>query len=174
MKKESKKTIITLISIVVVLGITCAISIAYNFLGGFYLGRIERYNAMLGEDLNIKIKDEGIWGVGCNFSGTLILGENFKQNVFIDVTSLQSPLYIRARAFISGVECDVNMSGTTNWIKAEDDYYYFNQPINSLDKLQLCNNLIFQSEMNLDGYKDYILFFVIQADTNNWDYTMGV
>ena len=173
MKKDNKKTVITLISIIVVLSITCVISIIYNLLGGFYFGRIVKYNAMLGEDLILKVEENGVSTISCNFSGTLVLGENFKQNVYIDVGAMDASSYIRAKAFISGININIDMSGITNWVKANDGYYYFNQEVNSYDKIQLCNNLIFKTNMNLDGYKDYIITFIVQASENEWAYNIN-
>ena len=56
-KKESKKTIIILSSVIVLLSLVCIGSIIYNFMGGFYFGRIAEYNTILGEKLEIEVKD---------------------------------------------------------------------------------------------------------------------
>lgn len=170
MKKDNKKLIISLISVIVILSIISIISILYNFFGGFYFGRIVKYNTMLGEDITMVVENGGVYSVSCNFSGTLVLDKNFKQKVTLEFKQMPELNYVRAKAHISGIGGTVKMTGVTNWIVANDGYYYFNQNVKSYENIQLCNNLMFDSNLNLNSYKDYILTFIIEISDQEWNY----
>jgi len=170
MKNERRGLIVSLFAIIILLSVTCIISITYNFIGGFYYGRIINFYSLLGERQIILIDGEGAFTSSCNFSGTLILDENFKQEVEIDIREVDRPLYLRAKAYISGINYNVKMAGITNWIYAEDNYLYFNQSVKALEKVNLCKYLMFDSNLELDSYSDYIFTFVIEASEEAWNY----
>lgn len=165
---RKNKLIISLVAAIIILSISLIVSVTYNFIGGFYFGRIVKYDSMLGQTQNIIITGEGAFSKSCNFSGSLILDKNFKQEVVIELKETKSPLYLRACAYISGIEEKVKFKGVTNWIYAEDMYFYFNQPVNNLEKIKLCEYLMFDLDVQLNNYKDYIMTFMIEASSSEW------
>ena len=170
MKKKLNKLNITLITLIVVLSLSLIVSIIYNFIGGFYYNRIIKYESMLGEKQEIIVTGNGAFAKSCNFSGALLIDKNFKQEVFISVKNTTLPVYLRASSNISGFQNKVKMKGVTNWIIAEDGYYYLNQSVNNLEKIKLCEYLMYDLDIQLNGNKDYIMTFLIEASYNEWEY----
>lgn len=161
MKKNQK---ILYISIIVILSVVCAISIAYNFTGGFYFSRILKYDKILGEEQTISVNDSGAFVTSCNFNGTCLLNDDIKQVIYIQTTNLNQPLYLRAKMQVVGTNINNLMFGYTNWISKENDpYIYFNQPINSNEKIGLCKYVRFDESNKFVTNVNYILQFVVEA-----------
>ncbi|MBQ7884630.1 MAG: hypothetical protein IJ318_00845 [Clostridia bacterium] len=165
MAKKRKALVVTLVSVIVILSLALGASITYNFIGGFYRSRVERYNTVLGEDLLINIDKEGSYCVACNFSGTVLLGVDIGQNVYIKVGDISSPLNLRAKAFVSGnTQKNCDMFGFTNWLVDENDsYIYFNQTVDSNEQIGMCKYVRLNQNLKLESNLDYILIIVVEA-----------
>ncbi|MBE7082142.1 MAG: hypothetical protein E7378_00460 [Clostridiales bacterium] len=168
-KKESKKTIIILSSVIVLLSLVCIGSIIYNFMGGFYFGRIAEYNTILGEKLEIEVGGEGAFAKGCNFSGETILGTDIRQEVSLKFQNVQEPLYVRARANVSSVRGECIIFGFTNWVQQNDGYIYLNQPIMSNQSIGLSQFVRLSNNLKIEGDKNYILMFVVEVSKESWN-----
>lgn len=165
MADKNKKLVTTLVSIIILLGIVCIISIVYNFLGGFYRSRIVKYYKILGETQTIEIGGSGVYCTACNFSGVTLLDVDIAQDVLIKTSNLSSNLNLRARAFVMGdSEQKCEIFGYTNWVQGEgDDYIYFNQKINSNQQIGLCKYVRLNPNLRLESNIDYILIFVVEV-----------
>lgn len=162
MKNKSKNVI--LISTIVILSLICAISVIYNFVGGFYQSRITTFQKILGEEQTITIQKEGSFATACNFSGTILLNNDIKQEIYIKTTNLNAPLYLRAKINLVGAASQNNLIfGYTNWVSGEDGYIYLNQTINSNEKIGLCRYVRFNENNKLESNLNYIIMFVVEA-----------
>ncbi len=167
MTKKNKSLIVVLSSLVAILAIVCVISIVYNFNGGFYYSRITKYYKILGEEQTITITKQGAVATACNFSGTILLNDDIRQDVFIKANNLQSPLYLRAKINIVGNVTDGNnlgiIFGYTNWVAQDDGYVYFNQQLANNEQIGLCKYVRFNENLKLESNIDYILQIIVEA-----------
>ncbi len=169
--KKNKKTIRTLVAVVVILSALASISIVYNFLGGFYYCRIIEYDKVLGEEQTIHIDSVGAFLCSANFSGSLVLGADISQKINIQAKELLEPLFLRARIKVNGFDFDSSsMYGFANWVEASDGYLYFNQQLNSYDKIGLCNMVKINIQMDLKSSSNYIITFIVETSETAWNY----
>ena len=161
--KHKKTLIVVLVFITAVLGIVCAVSIYYNFCGGFYFSRISKYAFILGEDNEIVVDGAGAYTTACNFSGTVLTENDIKQNVYIKSRAVNS-LYLRAKIQVVGVTENNNiMFGYTNWVQKDDGYIYFNQILLENEQIGLCRYVRFNENLKLESNIDYILVIIVEA-----------
>ena len=169
--KNNKKIIISLIAVIILVSLVCVVSVVYNFLGGFYYCRVIKYDTMLGEDLMIDVNGEGAFVSACNFSGSLVTDSNVKQKIEVRVATPPRPIYLRAKMGINGMRMeDAFMFGLTNWIQATDGYLYFNQPVETEMSIGLCNEIKLNIQMELFSSTDYIMYFVVETSSENWNF----
>lgn len=171
-KSKSKKTlIISLIAVIVLLSISTVVSVVYNFLGGFYYCRVIHYDKMLGEEQTVLVDGEGAFACACNFSGSLVVGANINQIINVEVGKVDEPLFLRAKYKVNGFEQNPGfLFGYINWTLAEDGYLYFNQPINSYERVGLCNTIKLNLQTELKSSTNYIIIFVVEASSLPWEY----
>lgn len=167
MDKNKKSQTASLIAIIVLLLIVSIVSIAFNFFGGFFYSRLTSFDVMLGEDQTIEIDYEGAYVCSMNFAGTLILGSDIKQQIYIQ--NGQNPLFLRAKINFKGKD-DGILFGYSNWVQAEDGYVYFNQVLGSGEKIGLCKYVRFAENEILDSTIDYILDVVVEASAQAYIY----
>ena len=168
-KNKKKVLIICLVCSVIILSIVCIVSIIYNIIGGFYFTRLSEYNTVLGEDLNILIKDEGSYSTACNFSGTIVLNTDVKQKVFVETNLSENSIYLRAKMEVVGISNGGYMFGSTNWIMEDDGYLYLNQEVNSYEKLSICHFVRLNENLNIESNKNYIIIFTVEASYSPWE-----
>lgn len=169
--KKNKGLIISLIAGLILVSIVCAVSITYNFLGGFYYCRVIEYNSLLGEEQTIEVSGEGSFVTCCNFSGSLVINSNIKQPLYVKTISTKEPLYLRAKFGIINIEIpNGKMFGYTNWVQANDGYLYFNQPIMQNEKVGLANTVTANVQSQLKSSENYIMYFVIEASKTPYEY----
>ncbi len=162
MKNKSKNVIY--ISVIVILSIVCLISIIYNFSGGFYYGRVVEYQKILGEEQTITISGQGSFVTASNFSGTTLLNDDIKQEIFLKTSNINVPLFLRAKIELVGAATQNNlMYGYTNWVSGEDGYLYLNQTIGSNEKIGLCKYVRLSENNKLETNINYILTFIVEA-----------
>lgn len=161
--KKKKSLIVALSFIIAVLVIVSAVSIYYNFCGGFYFSRISKYSLVLGEDNEIEISNEGAFATACNFSGTILTDNDIKQTIKIKSTYSQD-LYVRAKLHIVGGKENNNLLfGYTNWVQKEDGYIYLNQPLLGNEQIGLCKYIRLNKANKFESNVDYILVVIIEA-----------
>ncbi|MBE7074986.1 MAG: hypothetical protein E7376_03310 [Clostridiales bacterium] len=164
MAKKQKLLIGTLISVIVFLSIVCVISIIYNFYGGFYFSRVVEYDKILGQEQTIEVTGEGSFAVACNFSGTILLDDDIRQDINIKSLNLTQNLYLRAKVVLVGAkEQDNKIFGVTNWEEKNDEYIYFNQTISANEKIGMCKYVRLSQNLILDTNKNYILIFIVET-----------
>lgn len=169
--KKHKGVIVSLVAVVILLSLVCAISITYNFLGGFYYCRVIEYNKVLGEKQTIEVEGEGAYVVCCNFSGSIVINTDIKQPIDVLVTEVETPLYLRAKFGINSINTtNAQMFGYANWVQAVDGYLYFNQTVNSNERVGLCNTVSADVQMELKSSENYVMYFVVEASENEWTY----
>lgn len=170
-KKKNKILIPSLIAVVVLLAILSAVSVTYNFLGGFYYCRVLKFDKMLGEEQTISVTGEGAFVCACNFSGSLVSDGNVKQQINVTVDGTSNQLYLRAKFAINGVDADGQyMFGAINWVQADDGYLYLNQPLRANQSAMLCNQIKINSQDQLRSNIDYIMYFVVESSETIWEY----
>ncbi len=174
MKKQEKqkKVIITLVAVVSLLAITLAVSITYNFLGGFYYCRVISFNKVLGEEQTIDVIGEGAYISACNYSGSLVVSTEIKQVVNVKTLSLTAPIYLRARLDAGEFKNAGTMFGFSNWQQATDGYVYYNNLVNSNTNLGLCNAIKLNVQQQIKSSTNYILCFVVEARLTPWEYSL--
>lgn len=169
--KNNKRLIISLIAAIISISIICIISIAYNFLGGFYYCRVIEYNSILGEEQTIEVSGEGAFTTCCNFSGSLVVNTNINQPIFVKTISTKEPLYLRAKFGIINIEIpNGKMFGYTNWVQATDGYLYFNQPIMQNEKVGLASTITSNVQQDLKSSENYIMYFIVEASKTPYEY----
>ena len=170
-QSKNKKIISSLIAVIVLISALAIVSIVYNFLGGFYYCRVISFDKVLGEEQTILIDDVGAFGCACNFSGSLVVGADVRQPINIQAGAIDSPLYLRARFKINGLNFSNGyMYGYANWSQASDGYLYFNQVIEASEKVGLCSSLKINAQMDLMSSSNYIIIFVVEASETAWTY----
>ena len=169
--KKQNKLVPSLVAVIILLAIIAGVSIAYNFLGGFYYCRVVEFNKVLGEEQTISINGQGAYVASCNFSGSLVVGAEIKQTINVVATNITSPLFLRAKALVCGFEeKSATMFGYSNWVLAKDGYLYYNQSINAYNKVGVCNTVTLNVQMDIKSSENYIVTFVVEASENNWTY----
>ena len=167
-KKNS--TFAVLISVIVLLSITCIISITYNFIGGFYYGRLVSFSKVLGEDEIVLINDDGVYSCSFSFGGTLVLNSNIKQNIYVQ--NGEKELYLRAKVTIDNNDGIGYAFGIVNWVSGVDGYIYLNQPVGSHEKVGPCRYVKINDDIKLESNLNYILSVVIEASDSPFEYEM--
>ena len=166
--KNNKGLVASLVAIIVLLLLTLAVSVVYNFIGGFYSSRISAFNKILGEEQTVRINKNGAYVVSLNFAGTLVLNADIKQKIII--VNGNNDLYLRAKVSLCEKDNCGKMFGYTNWVESRDGYIYLNQPILSNQTIGLCEYVRFDSgEFKLDSNLNYIVSFVIEASVVPYD-----
>ena len=166
---KNKKIISTLIAVLILVSIICALSVAYNFLGGFYYCRVISFQSALGQDQTIQVSGSGAFSCAANFSGSLVVESGVRQNVYVQSKTLNNPLYLRASMSVNGFTSAGQMFGFTNWVMADDGYLYFNQPLKSNQKIGLCNTVELNLQSKLRSDSNYIIILTIEASEAAWD-----
>ena len=169
--KKHKGLVISLIAGLVLVSLMCIVSIAYNFLGGFYYCRVLEYNTILGEKQTIEVSGEGAFISACNFSGSIVINTNIKQEVYVKTTAISEPLNLRAKFGIHNINMQEGlMFGFSNWVQASDGYLYFNQAVNPNETVGLCNTVTANVQSQLKSSENYIMYFVVEASTSPYEY----
>jgi len=169
--KYKKGVIPSYIAVIILLGVCLAVSVVYNFLGGFYYCRVIEYDKMLGEEQTIEITGEGAFACACNFSGSLVVGANINQIINVQSSNLDQPLYLRAKYKVNEFDFEPGfLFGYTNWIQGTDGYLYFNQPLTAYTKVGLCNEIKIGIQMELKSSTNYIMLFIVEASAQPWDF----
>ena len=161
MEKNNKKsgTISNLVAIIILLSLTCAVSIGYNFLGGFFSNRIASFETMLGEEQTINISGNGAYVVSANFAGTLVINSDIKQKITI------------LKVCFCGKDKCGKLFGYTNWVDQTDGYIYLNQPLNANETVGLCEYVRFNcDDIKLQGNLNYIVSFIVEANDSPFSY----
>lgn len=167
MTKKAKKIITILASLIVILSVAVAISIIYNFNGGFYFSRVVQFAKILGEEQTINVDGEGSFVTACNFAGTTLLGDDLSQQINVKTSNIEAPLLLRAKVELVGFKQQNNIIfGFTNWEQNEDGYIYFNQTIDANEQIGLCKYVRLDKNNNLQSNQNYILVFVVEASAN--------
>lgn len=170
-EQKNKKLIKSLVATIILLVIFSGVSVAYNFLGGFYYCRVISFDKVLGEEQTINIDGVGAYVCACNFSGSLVVGSDVKQIIYVKTLELETPIYLRAKCVLNGIDYDGGkMFGFSNWINAEDGYIYFNQAVNSNQKIGMCNTIKIDIQMEIKSSTNYIVMFIVESSKTNWDY----
>ncbi len=166
--KHKKNIIISFSFVITVLVIICAISIYYNFCGGFYFSRISKYAFILGEDNKIEVNSDGAYITACNFSGTVLTDNDIKQEITI-LSKASKTLYLRAKIQVVGMYENNIMFGYTNWVQNEDGYIYFNQPLLENEQIGLCKYIRLNKNNKFESNFDYILVVIVEASISPFE-----
>lgn len=160
--------ITSLIAMLVLIGVIAVVSIAYNFLGGFYYCRVVSFDKVLGEEQTVTVNGVGAFVCATNFSGSLVVGADVKQVINVVIDDIDEPVYLRAKATVNGFEGGTMIMGYSNWAYKEDGYIYFNQSVNAFEKIGVCNMIRLNMQMELKSSNNYIVIFVIESSATPW------
>ncbi len=164
-------TIALLISIIILLSLMCVVSITYNFIGGFYYSRMVSFSKVLGEDETIVINGEGVYSCSFNFGGTLVLGTDIKQNIYIQNGDKET--YLRAKLMLDNKDNMGMVFGLVNWVSGSDGYIYFNQAVSAREKIGLCKYIKIKDDIKLESNQNYILSVVVEATSAPYNYIIS-
>ncbi len=157
------------VSLVILLGVSIYLGIS-----GWYFSssNTQQTDLELGNNIEISVKKNESSTASFTFSGGFLEGEKLSQIVGIKNSETEGELYIRAKVYVfmsDNAIADMQFITSSNWTKADDGYYYFNEKLISQGKIGLCSALVIGEGSHLRGDRNYIMTVAVEGLDGNAD-----
>ena len=158
MNKNSKRNYLFAICILAFLLI---VSATYNFMGGFKFDNLMEMNAVVGDDVSIKLNGIGADSKALAISGASLPNDTIKQNIQITLPNIDTTnLVLRAKIILNDTFVTVN--GFDFWQLSDADYYYFDGEMFKNQTLGLSNEIQIPNDLILDKNTIYFINIIIE------------
>ena len=169
--RKLKKSTYGFIFAIVVLVIALGISLYLGLSGWFYSNTSSLKSDMqLGSNVNLSLKGTETQAVSFTLSGAYLSGQKLKQ--FINLTNeFDAPIYVRAKALIFSYDlndCKIELGVSDLWTE-NGDYYYFDEPLESQNKISVASYVKLLNDEFYDSHKSYILTIIVEGLDANLD-----
>lgn len=158
---------------VIVLTILLAISLYLGLSGWFFTTNFSRpTDLVLGNNVEIAVNKSQASTASFTFSGGYLQGEKLPQIVSVKNSSEEGKVFLRAKVYVFMSDnsiSDMALAGNSNWNKADDGYYYFNDKLVYQGKVGLCSHVEVGEESKLCGALNYILTILVESLDENLD-----
>lgn len=161
LKKSTYGFIFAIAVLVIALGVTLYLGLS----GWFYSNTTSLVSDMqLGSTVNLSLTGNETEAVSFTLSGAYLPGHELKQ--FVNVTNESDrPLHLRAKAFIFSYslgDCKVELGVSEHWTE-NGEYYYFDEPLESQNKISVASFVKLLGEEFYDSQKSYVLTIVVEG-----------
>lgn len=161
-KKSNGSTAILVLSIL--LGLSVALGITAAF---FTANRTATGTITLGNPVDINISQGGTNVTTLAFEDTAYPGTTYDAPISIVASQGTSEACLRAKITLTNTDtASINVEATTNanWVKGEDDYYYYKGAINAGDTVEFVSKITVPTTLtNEDAKKTYSVSIVCEA-----------
>ncbi len=161
-KKGNGSTAILVLSIL--LGVSVALGITAAF---FTANRTATGTITLGNPVDINISQGGTNVTTLAFEGNAYPGTTYDAPISIVAAAGTSEACLRAKVTLTNTDtAAINVEATTseNWVKGEDDYYYYNGTINAGNSVDFISKITVPTTLtNEDAKKTYSVSIVCEA-----------
>ncbi len=158
MNKNSKRNYVFAICI---LSFLLVLSAIYNFMGGFKFDNLIEINAVVGDDVEIKLNGLGAEGKTLAISGASLPDDTIKQNIQITLPNIETTnLVLRTKMVLN--DTFVSVSGFNSWQLGEDNYYYFNDELLQNQTVGLSNEIRLSNDLMLNKNKIYFINIIVE------------
>lgn len=145
-----------------VLSILLAISAIYNFMGGFKFDNLMNLNAVVGDDVIIKLNSTGAQSKALAISGASLPNDTIKQNIQITLPNIDTTnLVLRGKVLLG--DGNVAISGFDLWkLDENDNYYYFKDQIYQNQTVGMASEIKLADEISLNKNKIYYVNIIVE------------
>lgn len=162
--KQNSGSTIAIIALSILLGLSVIFGVTAAF---FTASGNATGNITLGDPVNINITQGGASVTALTFDGTAMPGTVYDQVIGVSVPTNSSDCVIRGKLTITNTDgSSVNVEATTdtNWVKGEDDYYYYNGILSANGTAGFVNKITVPKTLtNADANKTFALSIQIEA-----------
>ena len=175
LNKKHKKIINGLIWSLCVVGILIAIEAIMLII---YVPRYYKVKSNIGmtmlKQIDIKINENQSESKAITIIKNAIGGVEYFQNVKVVSGELKKSQVIRAKASVvdgDGTTKNLDIICDNNWVKGEDNYYYYQYVVTQSKNIDFCNKIILPIDLNkdTDTSNQHIAIFTIES----LDYNAG-
>ena len=164
-RKNRNASTVAIITLSILLGLSLILGLTAAF---FSANQTAAGNITLGNPVNINITQGGTSVESLTFDGTAMPGTSYTQAIGVSVPQNTSKSVLRCKLTLTnaGEATSKPITATTSdkWVKAEDDYYYYNGSVNAGDSVDFCTAITVPKELtNLDANKVYTVTFQVEA-----------
>lgn len=167
MNKKLFGWLFAVIMLVVMLGISLYLGLS----GWFFATSFSQGDELvLGNAVEIHIKNNQASTASFAVSGAFLQGEKLPQIISVKNDEEEGEMYVRAKIYTFMQDsslADISLITNSNWIKAEDGYYYFTDKLLSQGKIGLSSHI--SVDHLFAGDKKYIVTVVIESLRSNLD-----
>lgn len=175
LNKKCKKIINGLIWALCVVGILIAIEAIMLII---YVPRYYKVKSNIGmtmlKQIDIEINENESESKAITIIKNAIGGVEYFQNVKVVSGELKKSQVIRAKASVvdgDGIAKNLDIICDNNWVKGEDNYYYYQYVVTQSKNIDFCNKIILPIDLNkdTDTSNQHIAIFTIES----LDYNAG-
>lgn len=175
LNKKYKKIINGLIWALCTVGILMTIEVIMLII---YVPRYYKVKSNIGmtmlKQIDIEINENQSESKAITIIKNAIGGVEYFQNVKVVSGELKKSQVIRAKASVvdgDGTTKNLDIICDNNWVKGEDDYYYFQYVVTQSKNIDFCNKIILPIDLNkdTDTSNQHIAIFTIES----LDYNAG-
>lgn len=159
---------IIVLSVMLVASIAVGVTLAYFSADAEVAG-----NITLGDPVNINITQGGSAVTSLTFSDNVLPGHVYDQVIGVSIPENTSNALLRAKLTISNTEgATLNVEATTvdAWVKADDEYYYYNGVASANDAIDFVTAVKIPTGLtNVDANKTFNIDIAVEAiqEANN-------
>ncbi|MBQ8615227.1 MAG: hypothetical protein IJ415_01505 [Clostridia bacterium] len=162
-KKVSGSTIaIVTLAVLLVASIAIGVTLAYFTANATVAG-----NITLGNPVTISITQGGAAATSLTFDGTALPGTVYDQTIGVSAPADITEALIRAKLTIAnadGATTTVEAATTANWVKGDDDYYYYEGSLTSNQSIDFITSITVPTSLtNEDANKTFNIDVVVEA-----------
>ena len=162
--KQNSGSTIAIIALSILLGLSVIFGVTAAF---FTASGSAAGNITLGDPVNVNITQGGASVTALTFDGTAMPGTVYDQVIGVSVPADSSDCVIRGKLTITNTDgSSVNVEATTdtNWVKGEDDYYYYNGILSANGTAGFVTKITVPKTLtNADANKTFALSIQIEA-----------
>lgn len=163
-KKRNSGSTIAIVALSILLGLSVIFGVTAAF---FSANSSANGNITLGDPVNIDITQGGASVTALTFSGTAMPGTVYDQVIGISIPTKASDCVVRGKLTIAnndGSSVNVEAATDTNWVKGEDDYYYYNGVLKATNTAGFVNKITVPKTLtNADANKTYAITVAVEA-----------
>lgn len=162
-RKVSGSTIaIVTLSVLLLAAVGIGITLAYFTANATVTG-----NITLGDPVTISITQGGASATSLTFSGDALPGTVYDQAIGVAAPADMTEALMRAKLTITntdGATTNVDAETTENWVKGDDDYYYYNGSITASQSIEFITSLTVPTSLtNEDANKTFNIDVIVET-----------
>ena len=132
----------------------------------------EKSYLTIGQSAVIEVGNTKSAVLSYNLDGSILASETIKFNLLVK-NSEENDVYLRVKINIFSGDNDkisVKLKTNSHWTNnEEDEYYYFDETLLSLETIGVCSGLYFDNEKQLASKTGYILTITIESLSVEFD-----